>query len=111
MKSKETMVVWDRESGAVEVGLHPRVDQEKPNWHQAYPLSSGAAWADWKKDIPADHFNGHSDAEIKHGFLWFREFVHLVVREGLDPKAVYEQFIKVDEFEVFLDQDMPGVKS
>ena len=106
MKARETIILWNTNSGDVKVGP---VNEPWIREYKHYRKSGGAAWASTKKEIPGN-LDSVEKADVYHAMQLYRDFVQMVVGDNVDPQAIYDEFIKIDEFERFLSLDMPGVE-
>lgn len=104
MKLKTALIAWNPNQPLdANDGTEIRVDSLETNyssgWADNYFFSGGASFREYKQG-----------GESLQAMRAYRDFVTLVIRDGMNPKAVYDQFIKIDEFEKFLPEDIPGVK-
>jgi hypothetical protein len=74
--------------GQVEVGLN-----DPGGWAVLYDFSSGSCYPDRRK----------MTAEGKA--LMMIDFHKVVVRDGIDPQAAHQQFLEIDEYRRFVDDD------
>ena len=105
LKAKSTIIAWTPNTGnQIEVGGF--ISSDEGDWTFGHSRTGGAADVDRRGGLP-DYIDAD---DAYHAMALYRDFVTLVIRDGMNPKAVYDQFIKIDEFEKFLPEDLPGVK-
>jgi len=103
MKAHDAVIAWtpvartDRpDAGQVAVR---DIAMQQPGWLRDRSSAIGAISADWKK------LRGHELTKMV-----FVEFVTLTVRDGLDPQAVHEAFLAIDEYAESISPDTPGAR-
>lgn len=104
MKQLECMIAWTPASwtdsrpetaGRVEVGPWP----DTKGWSDAYASTVGACFAEL-----------HKISEWQRTAVLFIDFNTLVVRDGMDPRAVHEAFLAIDEYATKIAPDAPGAR-
>lgn len=95
MKLKETLIAWSPDNGKVKVGKWP----DTSGWTEEYYMTGGASYTEVQ-----------SMSEIEAMHRVYRDAITLIIRDGIDPFAVHEEFLKIDEYEKCLSPDTPGAK-
>jgi hypothetical protein len=104
MRYKDCIIAWEPNAGPmagvrsrgaapgeVEVGPHPDGD----GWSRRYAMT-----------ITGGMFRKCS--AMRAAMQCFLEFNTLVIREGLDPAKVHDQFLKIDEYRFHMSRETPG---
>ena len=91
MKYANCMYAWNPK-GEIVVGPHP----DKTGWSNSFLYSSGSCVLHTKK---------MTDIEKQHFIL--SDFVAIVIRDGVNPKAVHEAFLTIDEYRNAIPEDVP----
>ena len=101
MRIQEALIAWSRwdstsaTRGRVQVG--PLLNGG-PDWTAAYDYTGGAAYTSRRK------LKGR-DAER----LLAMDFIHMVIRDGVDPKEVHRAFLAIDQYrQNMLPPDVAG---
>jgi hypothetical protein len=94
MTYKTAMLVWNPGTSEVLVGPWP----DRSGWSKPYKMSSGACYK-----IRA----GKSKQYYK--MMAFIDAMHLIVRDKVDPIAVHNAMLSIDEYRDGCSDDMPGI--
>lgn len=87
-------VIASREPCAIRVGRLLR--DGDPDWTAPYLMTDGGVWRE-VRDMPRD-------AMIAHMFIRFHT---CVVRDGIDPAAAHDEFLKIEEYRDVISPDCP----
>lgn len=89
------LIAWDPDlgTGAVKVGRWDTAE----DWSQQYMNTTGACGIHWHEMTP--------DERIAQLFVHFHE---LVIGDGMDPKAVHREFLKIEGFRERVLAHIPG---
>ena len=93
MKSTEAMIVWNNQTGEVNVGPWP----DKTGWSNHWPRKFRTSYGD------AEFAEGLPDL---HKML--RDFHWCVLESGIDPMKVHCEFLKIDEYRLGIQASVPG---
>ena len=102
MRYRDCMIAWTPESwgdlknetaGQVRVGPHP----DTSGWSDKYALTTGACYLG-RKSMP----------RWQQIALMFTDFHQIVVRDGIDPQAVHQAFLAIDEYRHTISPDIAG---
>ena len=93
LKYAHTMIAYDGNGGAIEVGLHP--DPFSNGWSSHYELTFGACWADWNKGT-----------KLEKSFKLLLEFHRAVVWGNVPVKKAHLEFWKIDLYREMMDDDI-----
>ena len=92
MKMNEARIGWNPGTNQV------IVTTMTPHWDNRFTMTAGACYSHIQKLRP--------DSERAKLFAFIQAF-HLIVRDHVDPAAVYREFYKIDEFRDGLSEDFP----
>ena len=98
MKISEALIAWNPGTDQVRGG--PLVGEGGGDWTRApvdYAMTAGAAYVGVRK---------LSGMKARHYAM--SEFIGLVVRDGVDPKAAHQEFCKIDEYRKAIPSDLDG---
>lgn len=90
MRFGNCIYAWDH-GGKIEVGPHP----DKDGWSDKYTYTAGACylasknWSDRSKQLQI-----------------FIDFMHIVVRDKVNPQDVHRAFLLIDEYREALAEDV-----
>lgn len=96
MKLAESLIAWDTVTGKVAVG--PLIFEGDNDWTTPYGSTGGAAFIAVRK---------MTGIEARH---YVMSDLGLVLRDGLDPKAVHAAFLKIDEYRQAIPRDVQGAE-
>lgn len=89
------MIAWNPQSDQVKVGEWP----DKSEWSRSYLMTGGFCYT---------HVRNMTKEQLK-SYL-FIEVYHMIVRDGVCPKAIHEEMIKIDAFGDGLAEDCVNIK-
>ena len=95
MKAKNIMICWKEDTGEVKVINHPAKNGEAQGWRAV-----GACNRYWSQ---------YSKTDIR--MMIFVEAWHAVVRDGIDPKIMHQELLKIDEYRDGLAGDVQGLEA
>lgn len=91
---KEVMLAYNANGDDVEVNHHP----DTYGWTRKYKACVGGAYTAYQK-MPWEQVKLHALIDV----------VTAIIREGVDPKALHREMLKVDEYRDAFVDDVPGV--
>lgn len=98
MRYRDCMIAWCPKRRIVRVGPHPEVNA----WTREpirYPMSVGGCVLASKKW-----------SRMRCATEVMMDFNTLVVRDGLDPMAVHDAFLVIDEYRFHISPNCPGAE-
>jgi hypothetical protein len=92
MKAINAMFLWNPGTDQVRV-----VEYGKERDRGEHRMSAGACYSTWR-NLNHEQFK----------MMLFIEAFHLIVRDRVDPDAVFREFYKINEFRDGLSEDFPA---
>ncbi|MDX7953457.1 hypothetical protein P7D22_20025 [Lichenihabitans sp. Uapishka_5] len=99
MKLIQSMIAWNPAHGEAQRGHEVKVGPwpDRTGWSRSYDNTGGSCYME------------RHDAELWQQIaLMFIDFHTLVVGDNMDPQAVHEAFLAIDEYRERISPDIPG---
>lgn len=104
MKASEALIAWtppswDHKDSAGKVKVGPLLSEGDADWTMPYSHTGGAAYVH-RRELTGD----------RAVMMTFIDYHTLVYGDGMDPKAVHDAFLVIDEFAEHIAPDLPGAR-
>jgi len=93
MKSAKAMIAWNPNTNEIKVGPWP----DSTGWSKNYSMTSGACY-----------LSRHRKPNIWK-MMNFIDAIHIIIRDKVDPMAVHNAMLVLDEYVDGCSDDMPGI--
>lgn len=89
------MIAWDPK-GEIKVGPWP----DYTGWSDDFLFTSGACYRVWHELKTRDAMRA----------VLFTDFNTIVARDGVDPQKAHDEFLKIDQYRIWISRDMRGAE-